>query len=132
MYYEQSDYDVRCEWGLAGITHLAPLCDVVVIVDVLSFTTCVDVAVSRGAIVYPFQWKDASAEEFAQSVDAVVASSRRSATGFSLSPTSLQSIPEGTRLVLPSPNGSKAILKLNTFGTRVCRAALIMSLPKNT
>lgn len=105
MYYDQSEYDICCEWGLNGVTKLAPRCDVVVIVDVLSFSTCVDVAVGRGAVVYPYRWHDGQTEEFARSVGAVMAGSRRG-EGHGLSPASLVSIEAGARLVLPSPNGS--------------------------
>jgi 2-phosphosulfolactate phosphatase len=62
MYYDQSEYDIRCEWGLNGVVNLGAMCDAVVIVDVLSFSTCVDVAVERGAVVYPYRWRDAQAE----------------------------------------------------------------------
>ncbi len=110
MYYEQAEFEIRCEWGLAAITNLAPSSDVVIIVDVLSFSTCVDIAVSRGAIVYPYRWRDNSSEELAERVGAVIATSRRSPTGYSLSPRSLLAIPAGTRLVLPSPNGSALTL----------------------
>jgi 2-phosphosulfolactate phosphatase len=110
MYYEQAEFEVRCEWGLAGIANLAPSSDVVIIVDVLSFSTCVEIAVSRGAIIYPYLWKDFASEEFAERVGAVLATSRRSATGYSLSPKSLAAIPPGTKLVLPSPNGSTLTL----------------------
>ncbi len=45
-YFDQSGFDVRCEWGLDGLAHVASA-EVVIIVDVLSFTTTVEVAVSR-------------------------------------------------------------------------------------
>ncbi len=96
---------VRCEWGQKGLESLLGQTDVFVIIDVLSFTTSVDIAVSRGALVYPYIWNDVSSAEFAQAHGASQAVSTRKA-GFSLSPSSLTSIPAGTRLVLPSPNGS--------------------------
>ncbi|MHB8648226.1 MAG: 2-phosphosulfolactate phosphatase [Thermomicrobiales bacterium] len=107
--FDQSGFDARFEWGEEGVRRLAPLSDVVVIVDVLSFSTCVDVAVSRGATVFPYRWRDTSAEVFAREKGAVLAVSRGEMTPehpFSLSPASLEQLPAGTRLVLPSPNGS--------------------------
>lgn len=107
LYWSQSDFDVRCEWGAQGVATLAPISDVMVIVDVLSFSTAVDVAVSRGATIYPYQSRDESAEAYAKRLDAALASFRRDVIdGYSLAPTSLMNIPAGTRLVLPSPNGS--------------------------
>jgi len=47
----------RCEWGLAGLAALAPA-DVTIVVDVLSFTTCVDVATARGGAILPYSWSD--------------------------------------------------------------------------
>ncbi|MGD1861448.1 MAG: 2-phosphosulfolactate phosphatase [Leptolyngbyaceae cyanobacterium] len=105
MKFDQADFDIRCEWGQQGVLQLAPISDVVIIVDVLSFSTCVDVATSRGAIAFPYQWRDQSAQAFADSMEAELATKR--GTGkYSLSPASLLSISPGTRLVLPSPNGS--------------------------
>lgn len=105
MYYDQSSFDVRFEWGEQGLSHTTPgTC--VIIVDVLSFSTCVDIIVGNRAIVYPYRYRDNSAQAFAQAHEAEVASHSRSSTGYSLSPSSLVSIPAGTRLVLPSPNGS--------------------------
>lgn len=107
MFYDQANWAVRCEWGQEGVRALAPLVDAVVIVDVLSFTTCLDVALSRGASVLPYRWKDDSALIFAEWQGALVASrERRFAGGFSLSPTSLLGLEAGMKLVLPSPNGA--------------------------
>jgi len=53
------------EWGLAGIEALRERVAVFVIVDVLSFSTAVDVAVSRGAIVYPFPYGEQVAAQIA-------------------------------------------------------------------
>lgn len=108
MFYEQTAYDVRCEWGLSGIERLSETASAVVVIDVLSFTTSVDIAVSRGATVYPYRWgrDDADAlRKFAAAHDALLPGEHRG-EGYTLSPASLLSITAGMRLVLPSPNGS--------------------------
>ncbi len=106
VHFDQAEYDLRCEWGLPGLLELAPLSDAVVIVDILSFSTAVDIAVSNGASVLPYRWRDDSAAAFAKEKQAQLAHGRRSKSGYSLSPASLRTIPAGTALVLPSPNGS--------------------------
>jgi 2-phosphosulfolactate phosphatase len=79
-----------------------------VVVDVLSFSTCVDIAVARGAVVHPFAHGDAdAARRAAEALGAEPAGPRGSgAHRFSLSPVSLLAVAPGTRLLLPSPNGS--------------------------
>jgi len=82
---------------------------VLVIVDVLSFTTAVEVAVARGAHVYPYRHRDDSAATFARSIGATLAAQDRDGSveaPYSLSPACLAAIPADTRLVTPSPNGS--------------------------
>lgn len=54
MNSHQAEYDIRCEWDEGGVLELSRKSDVVIIVDVLSFSTCVDIATARGAIVYPY------------------------------------------------------------------------------
>lgn len=103
--FDQREYDIRFEWGLRGAEVLSPFCDAVVIVDVLSFTTAVSVAVSRGGIVFPYRWKDDTRIAFAERKQALLAGPRGSGS-YSLSPLSLTSIQSGQRIVLPSPNGS--------------------------
>ena len=102
--------EVRFEWGEHGARALAQTCHVLVIVDVLSFTTAVDVAVSRGAHVLPYAGREVrQARALAEREQAVLAVDRRDMSRnnpYSLSPASLADIPSGTRLVLPSPNGS--------------------------
>lgn len=105
MTFGQTEFEVRCEWGLRGLRELAAKSDVVVVVDVLSFTTAVNIATARGGVVFPYPYRDASAAAFADSVDAKLASAERTG-GFSLSPRSLLTLPAGYRLVLPSPNGA--------------------------
>lgn len=103
MLPQQMD-DIQCAWGAHGLARLQPISDVVIIVDVLSFSTCVDIATNNGAVVYPYPWKDGTAQAFAQKHGALLAGER--GVGYGLSPASLMQIPAGTRLVLPSPNGA--------------------------
>jgi 2-phosphosulfolactate phosphatase len=110
MFFEQTEFDIRCEWGEHGVAVLAPISDVVIVVDVLSFSTSVDIAVQRGAIVFPYRWKDDRAAEFAMRIDAELADPGRTTGRYSLSPESLLRIDPGTRLVLPSPNGATLTL----------------------
>ena len=110
MIFNQSEFDLRCEWGHKGINQLASISDVVIIVDVLSFSTAVEIATNNGAIIFPYQWKDISVLDYAKSIKAELATKRTSTTGYSLSPQSLIKISKGTKLVLPSPNGSSLTL----------------------
>jgi len=98
--FEQVDFRVRFGWGAHDTVRLAPLSDLVVVVDVLRFTTAVTVAVERGAIVYPYRWRDDRALELAARVGA------------------------GDRLVLPSPNGATLSLAAAEHGAEVVAASL--------
>jgi len=101
------------QWGLQGVEVLRDRVAALVIVDVLSFSTAVDVAVARGAWVVPFPLGDRTAAQVAaHRAGAVLAEPRETAegSGFSLSPLSLTGIASGTRLLLPSPNGSRLSL----------------------
>ncbi len=103
---------VVVEWGMAGIASLRAQVAVLVIVDVLSFSTAVDVAVSRGAAIIPFPSGDKQAAGAAAAEAGAVLAQPRAAGGgaFSLSPASLITIPAGTKLLLPSPNGARLSL----------------------
>jgi 2-phosphosulfolactate phosphatase len=106
--FDQHGFDIRLGWGIDGLKALRPAAAAVVVVDVLSFSTCVDVATARGATVLPYYGPAEAVEGYARRY-AAVAAGRRGGTGipWSISPSSLTSIPRNTRLVLPSPNGSR-------------------------
>lgn len=106
--FSQGTWACRCEWGGAGAAALSAA-DVTIVVDVLSFTTCVDIAASRGAAILPYRWDDASANEFARIQGAELAGKRRYAR-YSLAPDSYLEAPAGLRCVLPSPNGAQVTL----------------------
>lgn len=121
--HRQLPFTVRFEWGPDGATAVAPGAELAVVVDVLSFTTCVSVAVDRGAQVLPYPWKDHTAAGFAAEAKAVLAG-RRGGSGVSLSPASLRNAPILDRVVLPSPNGSALAHTLAGRGLRLAAACL--------
>jgi 2-phosphosulfolactate phosphatase len=94
---------VPLNWGPRGLDALTVTCDAVILVDVLSFSTAVDIALTAGATVFPCRDHE-EVRALAASVRGVPAV-RRGEPGFSLSPASLSDIPPGTRLVLAAVNG---------------------------
>ena len=119
---DQRGATCRCEWGVNGQDALAPA-DVVIVVDVLSFSTCVDVAAGRGAAILPYAWKDSSAAAFAERHGAELAGARDSSR-YSLSPASFASAPAGLRCVLPSPNGAAISLRASSTSAVVLAGCL--------
>jgi hypothetical protein len=78
---------------------------VVIVVDVLSFCTSVDIAVGRGAAVLPQRWGDRAAAVSEATALGALSAGPRSGAGPSLRPSSLLELSAGTRLALASPNG---------------------------
>ena len=130
--HRQPDWAIRFDWGLPGATAIAGGAGVVVVVDVLSFTTALSVAVDEGVEVFPFRFRDASAAAFAATRGAVLAIGRREAgaNGVSLSPLSVLEaartgpLATSRKLVLPSPNGSAIARQLAESGSVVVGACL--------
>jgi 2-phosphosulfolactate phosphatase len=122
--FDQHRHRIRMEWGPMGVATLGPLCSVLVIVDVLSFSTTVDIAVSHDAPVVPLVpgWMD-DVEATAPPQDVTVLG-RRSLTSWSLSPTSLVGVTAGTRLGIASPNGARLSLAAHESGARVLAGCL--------
>ncbi|MDP8929718.1 MAG: 2-phosphosulfolactate phosphatase [Actinomycetota bacterium] len=117
--HSQGEYEIRFEWGSAGLTTIAEGLRTVVVVDVLSFSTTVEVACSRGVRVYPAPWSDDRAAELARRLGAELAGGRRSSgSAYSLSPVSFLQARPGT-VVLPSPNGAEVALAAEARGVYV-------------
>ncbi|MFF3865729.1 2-phosphosulfolactate phosphatase [Micromonospora sp. NPDC001898] len=124
--FAQPGSGARFDWGLTGAAELGRVCAVLVVVDVLSFTTTVEVAVARGMRVHPFPWGEQAAE-YARRVGAVAAVGRRQMTPehpWSLSPAALRTAPVVADLVLPSPNGSAISAAASATGLPVVAACL--------
>ncbi|GGM20124.1 MULTISPECIES: 2-phosphosulfolactate phosphatase [Micromonospora] len=125
-FHGQPGSGARFDWGLAGAAELGRVCAVLVVVDVLSFTTSVEIAVGRGMRVHPFPW-GAQAADYARRVGAVAAVGRSRTTPdhpWSLSPAALSSAPVVADLVLPSENGSAISAAASATGRPVVAACL--------
>ena len=121
---------IHMDWGPAGALAASQPGGIAVIVDVLSFSTTVTVAIDAGAEVFPYPFKDDSARDFARRHDATLAIGRFEArtsgpgAAVSLSPASMLTSPPPARIVLPSPNGSAIARLLTDRGANVVAASL--------
>ena len=113
---------VEVEWGPVGAAVLAARCAVIVVCDVLSFSTTVTVATAAGVRIQPHPWKDESAAELAAEIGAVLAGPRGS--DVSLSPVSLRGLARDSVVVLPSPNGAMCVLAAAERGATVIAGCL--------
>lgn len=126
--FDQATYAVRLDWGATGAREVSA--DVAVVVDVLSFSTAVTVAVERGTRVYPYRWRDDDAAAYAARLGATLALGRLEAAradapeAVSLSPARLREGEAPDRLVLPSPNGSTIAAALQESGATVAVGCL--------
>ncbi|MBB1157134.1 MULTISPECIES: 2-phosphosulfolactate phosphatase [Amycolatopsis] len=116
----QRGTDVRLEWGGEGVAVLGRECAVLIIVDVLSFSTTTDLVVSRGGRVLPVRWRDERGVAEARGAGAVVAGEEE----WTLRPSSVTEIPSGTLLALPSPNGATLCAAAAKTGAHVLAGCL--------
>jgi 2-phosphosulfolactate phosphatase len=124
--HTQHAYRLRFDWGLSGAQRIGADADVIVVIDVLSFTTTLSVALDSGSKILPYRWNDASAAQYALEQDAVLAVGRSAAApgDISLSPGTIRTSALAQRIVLPSPNGSTISLLAGSGGQQVIGAAL--------
>ena len=90
--HRQRDFRIRFDWGATGAAAVVDPTGTAVVVDVLSFTTTLTVAVERGMTVFPFGWKDERAQAYAAERGAVLARGRSLREGVSLSPASVHTL----------------------------------------
>ncbi|MGB3443327.1 MAG: 2-phosphosulfolactate phosphatase [Actinophytocola sp.] len=124
--YVQTGFRGRFDWGLVGAKNLAQEVVIIAVVDVLSFTTSLTVAVDNRIEVYPFRWRDDRAATFAKERDAALAVGRSEAGPgeITLSAPSIRAATGVRRLVLPSPNGSTISQAVAELGVTVIGVSL--------
>jgi len=116
---DQHGYRVAFAWGPdEAAVVIGPRPTLAVVVDVLSFSTTVTVAVEAGITVHPVGRRDARAAELAESLGATLAPAR-TLDAPSLSVASMRDAVPGGRVVVPSPNGAATCLRLAETGARV-------------
>jgi 2-phosphosulfolactate phosphatase len=120
---QQTGFAVGFDWGPPGVVATASSGAIVVVVDVLRFTTAVEAGVGAGLRIFPYRWRDVSASAFADAAGAVLADGLDPA-GPSLSPTTLTRLAPGTAVVLPSPNGSTCAAIAAEAGTEIVAGCL--------
>ena len=127
--HDQHGADVRFDWGHQGLASLlGGGVRTVVIVDVLRFTTAVDVACGRGAAVTPVGSDDEAAGQAEAARRGALLARRQPPGGDvsspSLSPVSLRNLTDQDHLVLPSPNGGALVRQAADAGVVVLAACL--------
>jgi 2-phosphosulfolactate phosphatase len=85
--FTQDGFGVRLEWGMDGVETLAPHCTVLIIVDVLAFSTSIDMIVAQGGKIT------------LRPADGRPTGLRR--------PSELKSVQPGTEIIMTSPNGGR-------------------------
>jgi 2-phosphosulfolactate phosphatase len=106
--FDQSTYQCCVEWGKRGAREAAERADILIIVDVLSFSSTVITALNYGAIIYPYP-PYLDGENYAEKVGAEYILGRREATEMgkpTLSPVSFQHEHAKKKYVLSSLNGA--------------------------
>jgi 2-phosphosulfolactate phosphatase len=122
----QGGFDVRQGWGVPGIVSLGGEVAALVLVDVLRFTTAVEVATAAGATVHPSLWPyDARATPpVSDDGEPMEVADGTGPRRLSLSPASLRGLGADDRFVLPSLNGSQCAVAAATFSIPVVAACL--------
>ncbi|MBS8266715.1 2-phosphosulfolactate phosphatase [Mesobacillus boroniphilus] len=106
--FSQSPYECKIEWGRRGAREAAERGDIVVIVDVLSFSSTVVSALSAGAIIFPYP-PELDGIKYAESIGAEYILGRAEAARGgrpTLSPVTFNEEHRNNQYVLSSLNGA--------------------------
>jgi 2-phosphosulfolactate phosphatase len=110
MYFDQDPYEIKLDWGQRGARAASERNEIVIIIDVLSFSSTVVTAVEHGAEIYPYPPPiNERAKAYAKELNAQIVWGRAEAVkfgGHSLSPSSFTSADSGQKFVMCSLNGA--------------------------
>jgi 2-phosphosulfolactate phosphatase len=108
MFFDQAPYECKVEWGRRGAREAADRGDIVVIVDVLSFSSTVITALRNGAHIYPYP-RSLDGKKYAKEIGAEFILGRAEAAKIgkpTLSPVSFGQNHRDRKYVLTSINGA--------------------------
>lgn len=108
MLFDQSPYQCRVEWGKRGAREAAARGDIIIVVDVLSFSSAVVSAAAFGAEIYPYP-PHLDGRKYAEKLGAEYIFGRAEAAKLgkpTLSPVSFNKEHAGKKYVLISLNGA--------------------------
>jgi 2-phosphosulfolactate phosphatase len=104
------------DWGTRGVIEASKRGDIIVVVDVLSFSSAVTNAVHNGVIIYPFP-RTGDINEYSKLVDAeicILERARARELGLpSLSATSFNESHKGQKYIMSSINGATCVRAAN-------------------
>lgn len=106
--FDQAPFKCRVEWGRRGAREAAERGDIVIVVDVLSFSSTVVSALNVGAVIYPYP-PDLDGKSYAESVGAEYILGRAEAARAgqpTLSPVTFNTDHQNKSYVLSSLNGA--------------------------
>lgn len=108
--FNQEPFPIKFDWGGIGASRASQRGDIIVIVDVLSFSTSVVAALASGAIIFPFPYdENLTGYEYAKEIKGELILGRAEALKSkkpSLSPASFNNSHSGKKYVLSSKNGA--------------------------
>lgn len=114
--FNQSPFQCRMDWGIRGVKEASERGDIIIVVDVLSFSSAITNAVHNGVIIYPFP-RTGDINEFGKLVEAevcILERTRARELGLpSLSATSFNEAHKGKRYVVSSINGATCVKEAN-------------------
>lgn len=108
MFFDQSPYKCKVEWGRRGAREAAERGDIVIIVDVLSFSSTVITALNNGAVIHPYP-KNLNGQQYADKIGAEYILGRSEAAKLgkpTLSPVSFNQSHFDKKYILTSLNGA--------------------------
>ncbi|WHY01585.1 2-phosphosulfolactate phosphatase [Neobacillus sp. DY30] len=106
--FSQSPYACRMEWGRRGAREAADRGDIIIIVDILSFSSTVVSALHYGSVIYPYP-PYVNGKEYAKEINAEYILGRAEAAKAgkpTLSPVTFNEEHSNKRYVLSSLNGA--------------------------